>query len=201
MSDYLPTEQNNLVLQNLSDVLSDLSEVELDNILNNDFVKDIPVISTAAHICKAVHGIRERSYIKKLEKFINAMQQGIASSEQADYYKKRISDNPKSRNKEVEYLLIIIDRFIDEHKPEFIAKLYLAFLDERLTWEELTVSAEIIDRLLPGDYELLKKSQTFTVTNNQGTENALRLVALGLAYQTNVVKPTISSFMWVLKRI
>lgn len=194
MSNNIPDFQNDSVLENFSDVLEELSEVELDRLLNNEIVKDIPVISTAVNICKAVNGIRERAYIKKLARFIQAVNNGIATNKQIDYFKAKVTDK-KKRDNEIGYLLIIIDRFLDEHKSEMLAKIYLAYIDKSITWKELTVMAEIIDRFLPGDYELLKTNHDISIINNTGTENALRLVASGLLLD---VEPIIKDEVLIL---
>lgn len=187
MENNLSSKQDNTVLDNLSDALSELSEIELDSLLNNEIVKEIPIISTAVHICRAVNGIRERAYIKKLARFIQAVNNGMTSKKQIEYFQSKVTGNKKNRDKEIGYLLIIIDRFLDEHKPEMLAKLYLAYIDERITWDELTIMSEIIDRFLPGDYDLLKSNHDISIINDKGTENALRLISSGLLIDTEPI--------------
>ena len=187
MENNLSSKQDSTVLDNLSDVLSELSEIELDSLLNNEIVKEIPIISTAVHICRAVNGIRERACLKKLERFIQAVNNGMTSKKQIEFFQSKVTGNKKNRDKEIGYLLIIIDRFLDEHKPEMLAKLYLAYIDERITWDELTIMSEIIDRFLPGDYDLLKSNHDISIINDKGTENALRLIAYGLLIDTEPI--------------
>lgn len=179
MDKDLPTKQNDSVLDNLTDIFGSLSDAEIDILFDNEIVKEIPVISNAISICKAVNGIRERAYLKRLQQFINAMNQGIATSDKVEYYKERLT-NKKQRNKELEYILLLIDRYLHIDKTIFLAKLYLAYLDKSITWNELTIMAEIIDRLLPGDYNTLVASDTFKTERDINTDSIQRLIAFGL---------------------
>ena len=179
MSNNIPDFQNDSVLENFSDVLEELSEVELDRLLNNEIVKDIPVISTAVNICKGIMGIRERAYLKRLQQFINAMNQGIATSDKVEYYKKRLT-NKKQRNKELEYILLLIDRYLQIDKTIFLAKLYLAYLDETIKWDEFVTLSEIIDMIMPEDYTVLQSNTSFCIERGSNIESILRLAGLGL---------------------
>ena len=46
---------------NVGDLLIDLSEVGLDNIVDNELVKEVPVIKTVVSVYKLGHTLRERS--------------------------------------------------------------------------------------------------------------------------------------------
>ena len=61
-----------------------------------------------------------------------------------------------------------------------LGKLYVAYIDGIVNWEELTMYAEIIDRFLPGDYNTLQSADQFITMSNHGSEPLLRLMALGL---------------------
>ena len=63
-----------------------------------------------------------------------------------------------------------------------LAKLYLAYLDGEIIWEEFTMYAEVIDRFLLLDCRTLTSdAESFIVPRGiVGGESILRLVALGL---------------------
>ncbi|MBP3698136.1 MAG: hypothetical protein J6J01_01450 [Oscillospiraceae bacterium] len=62
-----------------------------------------------------------------------------------------------------------------------LAKLYMAYLDGIIIWEELTMYAEVIDRFLLLDRNFLtSESDTYRTYRNIGAEPLLRLVGLGL---------------------
>lgn len=77
--------------------------------------------------------------------------------------------------------MILIDRYISFDKPQLLAKLYLAYLDEKILWEEFTMYAEVIDRFLLLDCRTLTSNATaFIVPVKQTGDIIQRLVALGL---------------------
>ena len=81
----------------------------------------------------------------------------------------------------MEYILILIDRYIDCKKPKMLSKLYLAYLDEKIEWKDFSTYAEVIDRLLIRDYELfISDKETFTVREEIEEDSILRLESLGL---------------------
>ena len=61
-----------------------------------------------------------------------------------------------------------------------LSKIYLAYLDEKIKWNDLVLLSEVVDRLLPGDYNELASAQTFTTKDGAGDHIMLRLEAIGL---------------------
>lgn len=166
--------------------ISDLVEVGLDAIMDDGILKDIPILSTAVAVYKIGSSIKERNNLKKLIVFLNALNSGILDERKRNEYQQKFKSNEKFRNQEIEYLLVLIDRYISYDKPQLLAKLYLAYLDGIIIWEELTMYAEVIDRFLLLDCgTLISANGKVTVHRNIGGESVLRLEALGLMTETN----------------
>ena len=166
--------------------ISDLAEVGLDAIMNDGILKDIPILSTAVAVYKIGSSIKERNNLKKLVVFLNALNRGILDEDKRNEYQQKFKNNEKFRNQEIEYLLVLIDRYISYDKPQLLAKLYLAYLEGVIIWEELTMYAEVIDRFLLLDCgTLISTDGMITVHRNIGGESVLRLEALGLMTETN----------------
>ena len=126
------------------------------------------------------------SNLKKLIIFLNALNHGILNEQKRNEYQQKFKSNEKFRNQEIEYLLVLIDRYISYDKPQLLAKLYLAYLEGVIVWEELTMYAEVIDRFLILDCgTLISADGKVTVHRNIGGESVLRLEALGLMTETN----------------
>jgi len=165
--------------------VSDLAEVGLDAIMDEGLLKDVPFISTAISLYNIGKNLNERHYVKKLAIFLNSINNDIADENKREEYIKKFQNNTKFRNKELEYVLVLIDRYISYEKPQMLAKLYLAYLDGVIIWEELTMYAEVIDRFILLDSNMLLSADgTVTVHRNIGGESVLRLVALGLMTET-----------------
>lgn len=167
--------------------LSELAEVGLDSIMEDGLLKDVPILSTIISGYKIGKTIHERQNIKKLISFICKINKGIDGDKRNAYIEK-FNVKQKSRNQQLEYILILIDRYIDYKKPEMLAKLYLAHLDERISWNEFTIYAEAIDNFLPGDEKLLCIKEAVAINSKMGNSGYARLTSLGLmAKYTEIV--------------
>lgn len=174
---------------NVVNVVGDAIEVGLDAIVDDGILKEIPLVSTVISIYKIGDSIKERHNLKKLAVFIQEINQAIVSEEQKEEYRNKFRENENFRNNQLKYILVLIDRYITYDKPQMLAKLFLAYLDGRIVWEELVMYAEVIDRFLLLDHgTLVADSNRFIVHRNIGGESILRLVALGL--MTEESKPS-----------
>lgn len=167
--------------ESIADPVIDYLELGLDSVLEDGLLKDFPVASTVVALYKIGNSFKERHNLKKLYIFINEINKGIVSEEKLLEYRQKFENNEKYRNQEIEYLLVLLDRYVNYDKPQMLAKVYLAYLDGVIVWKELTMYAEVIDRFLVLDCNtLISDSEKFTTFRNIGAESILRLVALGL---------------------
>lgn len=95
-------------------------------------------------------------FLRKLQKFIDSFNAGLASEYEIE--KQRAKFSGKNRDKELTYITIVVERYLDFEKPNILAKLYLAYLDNILTWDDFCAYSEIIDKLLKMDLECLIKN-------------------------------------------
>lgn len=161
--------------------IGEYAEIGLDAVMEDGLLKDIPIVSTAIALYKIGGSIKERHNLKKLVIFVKELGNGIVDEQKRQSYQKKFTTNEKFRNQELEYILILIDRYIGSDKPRMLAKLYLAYLDEIIIWEEFTMFAEIVDRFLPLDCRtLVSDASVFHTLRDGGADAILRLVALGL---------------------
>lgn len=170
--------------------IGEFAEIGLDAVMEDGILKDIPIASTAIALYKIGDSIKERHNLKKLLIFINEINNGIADEGKRKEYQQKFQSNEKFRNREIEYLLVLIDRYISYDKPQMLAKLYLAYLEGVIIWEELTMYAEVIDRFLLLDCNTLISGDGCTIVHrNIGGESVMRLVALGLMAETTESSP------------
>lgn len=186
----LSTALGNSLTEEAATVSSELLEVGLDAILEDGLLKDIPLLSTAVSIYKIGNSIKERHNIKKLNSFLNELNNGIVDDFQREEYIRDFVENKKIRNKELEYILVLIERYLSEDRSRLLAKLYLAYLENRIVWDEFVMYAEILDRLFKLDIDtLVSDADQYIVYKNIGAESILRLVALGLMVDATDTSP------------
>lgn len=181
ITELLPQSFRDSLKNEATGCLSDIMEVGLDSILEDSVIKDIPFISTAISIYHMGTSVRDRHNLKKLAVFLDTMNQHIQDEDARKKYAKKFEENRKFRTQELEFILILTDRYIRYDKPQMLAKLYLAYLNEDITWNEFSVYAEIIDRFLPGDAELLCTELPLRINlEKERADSSARLVSLGL---------------------
>ncbi len=172
---------------------ADLAEVGLDAILEDGLFKDIPFVSTAISLYRIGNSIRERQCIKKLVEFIKEINKNNIDENKRQECIAKFKDNPKFRNQELEYLLVLIDRYVDYDKPQMLAKIYLGYLDNLISFDELTKYAQTIDRFLPGDKEyFISLRRSYLEMHVPVPDSFLRLAALGIyeEYTNEISVPT-----------
>lgn len=187
MSDNMPLAESfsNSIKEESISCLAEIAEAALDSITNDGFVTNIPLISTVVSLYKIGNSINERAYLRKLAVFIDEFNRGIVDEEELQRHIQKFRENKRKREQELEYILLLIDRYLDINKPQMLAKLYFSYLCGDLTWVELTMYAEVIDRFLPMDYSTLSSDASNYITiKNIGCESILRLVSLGLLVET-----------------
>lgn len=168
-----------LFSKGLGDYIGELPEFTLDMFLNNGTFRDFPLFSSISAVYRVGKSLGEFANYKKLIAFIEAINNGIVDEQKRSDYAYKIKTNERFRSKEMEYILVLIDRYVGIEKPKMLAKLYLAYLDDKIIWEEFAMFAEVVDRFLPMDYKMLLHDQITTI-RNIGSEPLLRLMALGL---------------------
>lgn len=172
---------SNSLTEEVCGIAGEYAELGLDAMVEDDLFKDIPIVSTAVSVYRIGKSIRERHHVAKLIAFLNEINKGIADKETRQNYREKFTSNEKFRNQELEYILILTDRYIGFDKPQMLAKLYLAYLDDKIIWEEFIMYAEVIDRFLLLDCRtLVSEATTFHTLRDGSADIILRLVALGL---------------------
>lgn len=176
---FLSKSFEDSLVKNSISAVSELAEVGLDAIMNDGLLKEVPFISTIISVYRIGKDIHARHSLMKLVVFLNEINFHIADDTKKQRYIIKLREKPKARQKELEYLLVIIDRYLEADKPIKLARLYLAYLIDKLTWQELCMYSEVINRFLINDYNVLSNGEV-KLTNYNGNEAILRLEALGL---------------------
>lgn len=183
---FLSKSFEDSLVKNSISAVSELAEVGLDAIMNDGLLKEVPFISTIISVYRIGKDIHARHSLMKLVVFLNEINFHIADDTKKQRYITKLREKPKARQKELEYLLVIIDRYLEVDKPIKLARLYLAYLIDKLTWQELCMYSEVINRFLINDYNVLLNGEV-KLTYYNGNEAILRLEALGLMVEKREV--------------
>ncbi len=171
------------------DIIVNSLEIPLDDVIENDLLKEIPLVKTIISVYKIGINLKERKAIKNTVSFINAFNEQTISEKAYLKYKEKIESSEQTAKEEVERVLLLIDESIDDIKIKFHARLFRAFVCEDITWDRFCELSEINRRLFLSDYHVLEfeyEKLTKPVKNGEvksmmyDTYRTDRLASLGL---------------------
>ncbi len=182
MNEIVPEFNDSLVIDS-SDIVSDYLELGIDSILDNDSLKEIPIIKTFIGVGKITKSIRERNLMKNLVIFINELNSGNIDKEKLKKHKEELNQNPKKAEKELGRILIILEQTIDNLKSSILGKLYKAYINQEINWDLFVEFSEITNRLYINDLSILSlifKNQLSDTSNRSDLYRIERLNSLGV---------------------
>ncbi len=138
------------------DTAIDIAEIGLDSFFDDSLFKDLSITRTIYGLVKTGLAIREKYFLKKTLMFINQLNNNGISNENYQQYKEKLKDNDKYILKELEYALIIIDRYVDYKKNIILANLYFNYIDKKFNWEQFQELSIIVDNIFLSDLKELE---------------------------------------------
>lgn len=142
----------------LKNIGTELSEVILDNVLEEGLLKEIPIFSTLQNIYKSSCSISDLLFTKKLIGLIN----GFSEVEQFKRKKviEKIENDPKYNIRVGEKLLYIVDKTEDYETAKAVGKWSKSLFEEKINYEDFLRGIKGIQNLSKYDLEcFLKKTE------------------------------------------
>lgn len=140
----------------MADLFSNIGEVGIDAALNAGILRDVPIISTAVNLFRIGNTMRERSLLEKMYYFVKGMNEGCEDEEEREKRAEYFKNNKKKRAEELKYLIILLDRYVSTERAEWLSKVYIAYLEKEITWNEVLIFSECIDKIITADLAVLK---------------------------------------------
>jgi hypothetical protein len=129
------------------------AEVIVDAVVNDEVLKEIPVVSIAISICKGIESIRNRVFAAKLQSFVFGL--GQNHEVLAAKYRRKIEESPEDARHVGETLFMILERLSDLDKADLLAALFRAYIDNVITSEDLRRMAQAVDMSFMDDLRAL----------------------------------------------
>ena len=158
MDELVPVFEDSLFGTSIADVGIEFAELGIDSILSDGILKDIPIIGTIVGVGKLAHNVHDRNLIRQTLTFINEFNKGLISPEKIEKHRKKLHDNPKKLEEELGRVLILLDQNIDTIKSTFEGKFYVAYVDEKISWDEFCELCDITERLFVSDITNLREA-------------------------------------------
>lgn len=153
---------------NLHNVAIDLTEILTDSFLKDGLLKDIPIISTFLGLCGTSQKIADYLFLKKTLTFLNELKD-IDPLERSKMISS-IDSSKKFRIKVGEKLLYIIDKCDDHENAQYVAKLFSAFLENKLDYSDFLRGSIIIERIFIDDFIVFLKDDKTVIEINDAED-------------------------------
>lgn len=176
------------------DTMMDFSEIGIDSFLDDSIFRDVPLVKTVYGLTKTGFAIREKHMLKKTLAFINQLNSNGLSSEKYNDYKEKLKNKDKFLFKELEYVLIIIDRYVELNKNIILANLYFNYIDGKISWNQFEDLSIIVDNIFLSDltelkYIYEKRAITMNEIENKISFRRLRVQNLVEDIESRLRKP------------
>lgn len=160
----------------LSDVAIDLTELSIDNLIDNEIIKQIPIVKTFVGIVHAGINVHDRLFLKKILGFLNEIND-IDESTRNQIISK-IDDSKKYRIKVGEKLLYIIDSCEDYEHSGNISKLFREVLSHKISYDEFLEASSIVAKLTSNELRVFLDAYNVWYMSDSANE----LTHTGLVY-------------------
>lgn len=179
-----------LLTENGIDLAQDYTELALDSFLDPGLLKDVPLVGTALKFGQSVLAVRNLIMARNYYIFISELRKNKKTDQQLQEHLRELEKDPEKLRKEIEMLLIYIERYQEEEKTKYMANVYCAYLDHTLSginWDTAVVFFELLDRILPQDIHDLERVFSEGTSSEVFNDHSglLRLSALGLLQYFN----------------
>jgi hypothetical protein len=141
------------------DILADIGESALDQIIENDFLKEIPVLGTAVNIARLGYQLRERAFINKVSAFLSHLPKHTQETQKI--LLQEIEKDSKRRLKFGEALFFTLEQADSLVKAEYAAIVFTSFIRGEISDRELRALCHSI-RVTQSD-ELIEFSESKTL--------------------------------------
>ena len=160
---------------NLSELLIEGAEITLEYFMEEGVLKEIPFFGTLYKGAKAVLGIHERIFAKKVFSFLVELKD-IPTKKRKDFINKLEMDN-EFRQNVGEKLIVLLEQLDDIEKPIIIGKLFKAAINESISYEDFLRLSAIVEKAFLPDLIKLKSYPSIRGINKVIEE---QFVAIGI---------------------
>ncbi len=161
------------------ELTSELTEISIDELINNEILREIPIVNSIISTVKIGAAIREKHFIKKILVFLQELRDQKISTEKLATFRNNFQD-VKFRDRFLDAIIILNDRFLEIEKSKILAKLTTALINEKINEENFKCLCSLLDSIPSlGIRTLNKIVNDIKITKS---EEAI-LLSSGVAYE------------------
>ena len=169
------------------DLTVDYAELALDSFLDNDAIKEIPVVKTIVGIVKGGMKIREIHFAKKLLTFLKEFHSSKLDDSVVKEFQQKFDNEKKYRDSVVEQIMILNERVLEVDKSKILANLFASHINGKFDWKGFLSLCHCVERLnltaISFLDEISKEKEPFYRGYSQFDDNVAFLISAGIAQQ------------------
>lgn len=169
---------------NLRGILETTAELTLDNILESEELKQIPVFGTLVKVVKLGSSIRDRLFARKLLTFLREVS-STPLEKRTEFVSRLSSKGNKQRAGEA--ILLLLERLDDMTKPEIVGKIVCSAILCEIDDETSLKLSAMVDRSYITDLLLLPNSETGKGIDIDAAESLASVGLLERTIETDVL--------------
>jgi len=173
-----------LDLSDFANIGEDVLELSLDVLLEDDILKDAPLVGVAAKLYSAGSKIHMYHVQKNILHFFQEYSHGAINQSKREEFLARFQDDQKYRRDVLDIILISLTKYHDAIQARVLANLIVAHLNGLMDFQQLRACEFALNMLNPLAYQyldVLAKSETPFVTNRPDRNQEALLFSAGIA--------------------
>ncbi|MBL7159829.1 hypothetical protein ISS85_05095 [Candidatus Microgenomates bacterium] len=143
-------------MQAMSSLVTDLIEIDIDTLIGNELIKELPVVKVFVTASKVIKGISNELLLKKIFIFLFQLK-GTTLKEREKFLQKLGS----SKRKEIlSNLILVLDKHEQLRKSEIQGKLFAAYIKEKMNYMDYMTLTYVVNMMDINTLEALVKFYT-----------------------------------------
>lgn len=148
------------------DLETDYVELALDSVTDNEVLKEIPIVKTLVAFYNISSSFVARHNVKKILVFFKELHTKKIDPNKLANFKREFEKNPKHKEKVLETVLVLNEKFIEIENSKILANLFKAHIEEQISWIEFSHLSFILNNLHPAGHNFLEKMAKENWTNH-----------------------------------
>ena len=139
------------------DLEIDYTELVIDNITENDLLKEIPIVKTLVAFYNISSSFMARHNVKKILVFLKEFHTRSVNQVKLEKIKAKFEKDFIYKEQVLETILVLNEKFIKVEQSKILANLLKAHIEEEINWAEFNQLAFVLNSLNPAGYDFLHR--------------------------------------------
>lgn len=175
---------NELVTKSI-DLGVDYSEIAFDAFLEDGVLKEIPIVKSVVAFYNIGNSVIDRHKTKKILTFFKEFHSQQINDEKLDAFKEKFNEDRNYRERVVDTIILLNERFLDTVKSKVLANLVIAHIEGNISWKELTDIAVVLDDIHPKGFDFLEQmaQEKFWANHKRDAEGEALMMSCGIGHR------------------